>query len=74
MPEMSSDKMAWFSWGVVYVLLGVLIAVGIVDIVLVRRNPGGPSVSSTIWGLAKEYPIIVLLVGILLGHLFWPQH
>jgi len=71
---MEQSNVQWFSWIAIYVLLATLLAVGAVDLYLARVGNGGATVSSTIWGLAKDYPVIVLLVGILLGHLFWPQH
>lgn len=71
---MSDEQVQAVSWIAIWVLLATLLAVGIADILLVRYRPGDPTVSSTIWGLARCYPIIVLAVGILLGHLFWPQH
>lgn len=72
--EMTTNQVDNISWIAIWVLLATLLAVGVADIYLVRYGHGGPTVSSTIWALAKEYPIIVLIVGILLGHLFWPQH
>ena len=71
---MSDQQVRAVSWIAIYVILAALLAVGAVDLFLVRRGDGNPTVSSTIWDLAKQYPIIVLAVGILLGHLFWPQH
>jgi hypothetical protein len=71
--KMSQNQVDYVSWIAVYTLLAVLTAVGICDLYLVRVNPDGPTVSRTVWGLAKEYPIVTLLAGILLGHLFWPQ-
>lgn len=71
---MSADQITRVSWIVVVVVLAALAAIGILDLILIRTNPSGPSVSSTIWALAHEYPVIVLLTGIVLGHLFWPQH
>jgi uncharacterized membrane protein YedE/YeeE len=46
--------------------------VGAVDIYLVLCGRS-PTVSRTILDLASDYPIIPFAVGVLAGHLLWPQ-
>jgi len=53
-------------------LIGLaLVVAGIVDIVAVYY--GNPTVSTVIQSWSRAFPILPLIVGILLGHLFWPR-
>lgn len=61
------------SWVAIGVLVITLLAIVIVDLYLIWSNHDGPTVSSTILDIAYRYPAIVLVVGFVLGHLFWPQ-
>lgn len=50
-----------------------LIIVGVYDIYAVLFLPPGASVSEVVLSIARRHPILPLLVGVLIGHLFWPQ-
>ena len=34
----------------------------------------GDTISTTMWWLAKEYPIFSFAIGVLIGHFFWPNN
>jgi hypothetical protein len=55
-----------------WVLFAALVAVGAVDLWLSYREPQG-TVSALILDTSRRYPILPLAVGLLLGHLLWPQ-
>jgi hypothetical protein len=56
----------------------LLIVSGIIlviyDLIVYLRHGNDPTISRVVYGWAKRYPWIVLLFGMLLGHLFIPQH
>ena len=55
--------------------IGLLVALGIVglwDIYLAFAVPDGRSVSQILYAWGQKFPPLVLGIGILLGHLFWP--
>lgn len=49
-------------------ILGILFDIG----VALLEGPDA-TISAQMWFLSKEYPILPLAIGILLGHLFWVQ-
>ena len=51
-------------------LLSVILLVGALDIYLIAR--GEVSVSEYISESARQYPMIAVLAGMLVAHLFWP--
>ncbi len=53
------------------VLAGVVIAVGIWDIVAVVCEWKGGTVSETIWSYSTRYPAVPFFSGMVAGHLFW---
>ena len=54
-----------------WTLVVVLVAVGVVDVWL-ALTPGAMTVTGRIQELSASYPVVPLLVGMLVGHLFWP--
>ena len=54
-------------WATLVILLFVLI----VDVYMAVN--GKPLISEVMLAAAKKHPVIGVLVGILIGHLFWPQ-
>jgi hypothetical protein len=71
---MTNQQVQAVSWIAVWTLIAVLVAVGVIDLVLVRYQPNQGTVSSTIWQLARDYPVVAFAIGVLVGHLLWPQH
>jgi hypothetical protein len=53
--------------------LGVLFVCGIWDVFQASRGAPEDSVSQTVFYWSIQYPVLPLILGILLGHLFWPQ-
>lgn len=49
-----------------------LAVVGLGDIWLGRRYGYAATVSAVIQDWARQWPVLPLLIGLLLGHLFWP--
>jgi hypothetical protein len=65
----SLDSTVWK--GIVFIL--VLSAFGIWDLLLFNSGGKPNTISHDLLVIAREYPILTLAVGIVLGHLFWPQ-
>lgn len=57
----------------IIILATVLLGVGVYDVFAALFMPPGSTISAIVLNLAQRYPILPLLVGIVLGHLFWPQ-
>ena len=58
--------------GIVFIA-GVLIAVGVYDVYATLFLPPSSNISVIIFELAKRHPILPFGVGVVMGHLFWPQ-
>jgi len=54
-----------------FLLIHVLIAVW--DIVAVIRGRPADTVSATLLDWSMAYPILAFIVGLVCGHVFWPQ-
>jgi len=64
------------TWWKSYWLLMLAIVAGITGIVdIAAYLDGGPdaTLSSTLFELVSQWPILAVLIGIIVGHLFWPQ-
>jgi hypothetical protein len=55
-----------------YFLLAVLIVVCAYDLYAYWWLTPQQTVSRTVFDLAREYPIIAFVAGVVAGHLFWP--
>jgi hypothetical protein len=55
------------------IIVGIAVLVGVVDIWLVVRKGPAATISSTLLAWSKRYPIIAFLLGVVSGHLFWPN-
>jgi len=53
-------------------LFGVLIAVGVYDVVAGALGGHRATVSFVVQAWSQQYPVLTLLAGIVIGHLFWP--
>src|SRR6476660_1434960 len=58
-------------WGSVLLLCFVL-AVGVFDFIALQSNGRLMTISQVIQGWSSQYPLIPLLTGVVLGHLFFP--
>lgn len=54
-------------------VLGTAFAV-LYDMFALWSGGAEATISRVIYATAQEYPVLTLAVGILMGHLFWPQH
>lgn len=55
-----------------YVVLGFVAAIAIVDILLLVFDCG--TISQFLLSASQRYPLVQVAFGVLVGHLFWPQH
>lgn len=55
-------------------MAGTVIAILLADLLLYLKfgNPG--TISVALYEIAKSYPLIPLLLGVVLGHIFWQVH
>jgi hypothetical protein len=51
-------------------LFGVLM---IYDLVIITKRGYSATVSATLYAFTKAFPIIGIIFGVLIGHLFWPN-
>lgn len=56
-----------------YVLLAAVFAIIIYDIVALIKKGYQGTISYQVYVAACRYPIVPFLLGILFGHLFWPN-
>jgi len=53
-------------------MLAVIVLAGVWDIYVAARGRNEDTVSSVLHGWSLQFPILPLVVGLLLGHIFWP--
>lgn len=53
-------------------LLGCLASAGLWDVYLSGQGRPQDTVSAIVQGWAKSFPILPLICGLILGHIFWP--
>jgi len=54
-------------------LMFVLLCCGVWDLVLTAKDQPQNTVSATLLEWSVQFPMLPVVVGILIGHLFWPQ-
>ena len=54
-------------------LLLIVLAVGIWDVYVTAKGQQGETVSVVIHQWSLTYPVLPLLLGLVLGHVFWPN-
>lgn len=59
----------WTKW----VLLGVTIVLAIFDIWIINNEYWQSTISAVVLERSIRHPIIPFVIGIIAGHLFWPQ-
>jgi hypothetical protein len=52
----------------------LILAVGLWDVVAAARGRHHDTISIVVMEWSRAFPIIPLILGLVLGHLFWPQH
>ena len=60
-------------WSTRAMLVGVVLLIGLWDIVIIQVGGKDASVSNVAIQWAKENPVITLVLGVVLGHIFWPN-
>lgn len=58
----------------VFLIITLVLAVILYDVLVYTAAGGEATVSDVVLGWAKTWTAVPLVVGILLGHLFWPQY
>ena len=54
--------------------IGITVAaIAIFDVVIIAKKGKHESISAHIIRGSKQYPLLVLITGVVLGHLFWPM-
>lgn len=66
-PVTVSEFSAWF-------LVCLTFAVICFDLLVGFRWGADSTISRQMLVVAKQYPILAVGVGVLMGHVFWPQH
>jgi len=59
-------------WLAVAFLVAALV-IGVWDVVATARGAPLDTVSQTMLDWSSTYPVLPLVIGIILGHTFWPQ-
>jgi len=52
-------------------MISIAVIMAVFDIYIIMKKGKSESISAHVIRGSKKYPLIVLLFGILLGHLFW---
>ena len=52
-------------------ILGIVLLIALFDVFIITKKGKSESISAHIIRGSKQYPLIVLLFGVVLGHLFW---
>jgi hypothetical protein len=54
--------------------IGVIVAlIAIFDVYIIAKKGKNESISAHVIRGSKQYPLLVLILGVVLGHLFWPM-
>jgi len=52
-------------------IFSIIISVAVFDIVIIAKKGKQESISAYVIRASYKYPLLVLITGIVLGHLFW---
>lgn len=56
----------------IFILITILAAI-LFDVYIIFKAGKKESISAYVIRSSKQYPLVTLLVGIVLGHLYWPM-
>jgi hypothetical protein len=56
-----------------WVVLGLCLAAIVYDVVAVMLWGTGSTISWSVVVLCSRYPIVAFLIGVVVGHILWPQ-
>jgi hypothetical protein len=68
MPEHMHDP----SWWGALLFFAVLVAIGVFDFIALYSGGRNSTISAVVQQLSREYPLLPLAIGLILGHLFFP--
>jgi hypothetical protein len=57
----------------VWFIVALIVSVLVYDMWMATNGTAGDTISEVVLGASVRYPALPLLVGFVLGHLFWPQ-
>ena len=55
------------------ILVGVTLLLIVWDVYAATNKERGDTISEVVLGFARRHPVIPFLLGVLMGHLLWPQ-
>jgi heme/copper-type cytochrome/quinol oxidase subunit 2 len=55
------------------ILNSLLLGIGVWDVVAITRSRPEDTVSGLLYSWSLMYPILPLVIGVLIGHVFWPH-
>lgn len=55
------------------IILGMVIVVAFWDVAVIFMGKPESTISAIVLQLSKENPIIAFVLGVVVGHLFWPN-
>lgn len=55
------------------IIFGIAIIVGFWDATVILIDKPEVTISAVLFKLTKENPIIAFMLGVIVGHLFWPN-
>lgn len=56
-----------------WIILVIVVALGLYDIYLAYDKVKGNTLSEIAYHMAIQHPLLPVMVGIVIGHIFWPQ-
>ncbi len=56
-----------------WVVLGLVVAAVAYDVVALCLWGSGSTISWSLFVLCCDYPIVAFLIGVVIGHILWPQ-
>jgi len=60
-------------WWTIAILAGVSLLLIVWDIYAATNKERGDTISEVVLDFARRHPVIPFLLGVLMGHLLWPQ-
>ena len=64
---LNQDATIWF-------LLGATVLAAAWNTAVIQWQNPGASISDTLLMVAQKWPVLPLMIGVLIGHVFWPQY
>ena len=55
------------------VILGTTVLLGLYDVLMGVKYGPEATISIVMYDLARRYPIVPFMLGVLAGHIFWPM-